>query len=245
MALRSLERARSDDERPWLIFVAPTAPHLPIDVEPKYSEAPVGLWRLTPALKERDRSDKRGYVRTYTTTRFKSRKIRRKQLRSLMSVDDMVDRLLEQLDHEENADTLAIFMSDNWLLWGHHRLRHKSVPYKFAVKIPFLMRWPGRVAAGIKDDSLVANIVVAPTVLDAASLITDAPLDGMSLLDRDASRDRLLIEYWKQSPDPTPTWAGTLTRLYQYVEYFTDADHRPDEREYYDLAKDPGSCTIC
>jgi arylsulfatase A-like enzyme len=239
MALRFLQRVESDDDRPWLMFVAPTAPHLPIDIEPQHSEATVGSWGFTPAIKERDRSDKPGYVRTHSTTPFKSRKIRRKQLRALMSVDDMVDSVFGQLDElEEGDDTVAVFMSDNGLLWGDHGLRHKSVPYRFAVQIPFLLRWPGRVDAGIKDERLVANIDVAPTVLDAAGEVPDT-MDGMSLLDRDADRDRLLIEYWKQSPDPAPTWAGTLTSSYQYVEYFTDSDKRPDEREYYDLAHDP------
>jgi arylsulfatase A-like enzyme len=239
-ALRFVRRAESDDNSPWLMFVAPMAPHLPIDVEPQYSEANVDVFGLTPSIRERDKSDKPAYVQRQVTTAFKSRKIRRKQLRSLMSVDDIVNHLFVQLDQlDEDGATLAIFMSDNGLLWGDHGLRHKSAPYRYAVKIPFLMRWPDRVEAGLNDDRLVANIDVAPTVLDAAGQAPDSPMDGMSLLDGNEIRDRLLLEYWRQPPEPAPTWAGTLTPSYQYVEYFTDGDDRPDDREYYDLLRDP------
>jgi arylsulfatase A-like enzyme len=239
-AARFLARAESDDDRPWLMFVAPTAPHLPIDFELQYENARVGGWRFTPSITEQDRTDKPGYVQAHSTTSFKSRKIRRRQLKALKSVDDVVNHLFVQLDRlGEDADTLAIFMSDNGLLWGDHGLRHKSVPYRSAVKIPLLLRWPDRVEAGVNDDRLVANIDVAPTVLDAAELVPEEPMDGVSLLDADSVRHRLLLEYWRQPPEPAPSWASTLTPSYQYVEYYTDADDRPDHSEYYHLSRDP------
>ena len=117
-----------------------------------------------------------------------------------MSVDDMVQRIFDELDAMgETSDTLAIFTSDNGYLWGEHRIgEEKRFPYTESVGVPFLMRWPGHVSAGAVDDRLAANVDILPTILDAAGVVPALlyPLDGRSLL-TSTSRHRQLLEYWK------------------------------------------------
>jgi arylsulfatase A-like enzyme len=91
----------------------------------------------------------------------------------------------------------------------------------------------------------VANIDIAPTVLDAAEITPDPayPLDGRSLLSP-VQRDRLLLEFQGGNNQPgVPTWAATWTSEYQYVEYYDDATGGVSFREYYDLVNDPFQLT--
>ena len=243
-AVRFLGGTEGSDDRPWLMYVSTAAPHVPARPESDHAEAPVGYWSGNPAVFERDRSDKPPFVRDRSITLEKVRMVRRNQLRSLMSVDDLVERVfatLEKLDDKEN--TLAFFMSDNGFLWGEHGLyaqgSQKRSPYKPSVKLPLFMRWPGRVEAGAARNRLAANIDVAPTILGAAGLDPDRsyPMDGIPL-DADRPRRRLLLEHYVD-PGRIPEWAATYTHEYEYVEYYGDDGSTPTFREYYDLESDP------
>jgi arylsulfatase A-like enzyme len=169
--------------------------------------------------------------------------LRTGQLRTLLSVDDLVDRVLGRLAGTgELDDTLVFYLSDNGYSWGEHRHVGKFVPYTESIKVPFLVRWPGRLPAGTVDDRLVATVDIVPTVLDAAGIAPDpgTPLDGRSLLDG-RRRERLLAEYWRD-PANAPgirDWAALRTPGWQYVENY-DQPGGGTFREFYDLASDPG-----
>ncbi len=243
-SVKLLHDFEATDESPWLLYVATGAPHVPATPEPAYDRAPVAPWRKSPAILEQDRSDKPPGVRGVQPKPRYARRLRRRQLRSLMSVDDLVGRVMRTLrDLGERRSTLAIFLSDNGQLWNDHGLVrgrfHKRHPYTYSVRIPLLVRWPGHVPRGTIDDRLVANIDIAPTVLEAARVTPDRafPIDGRSLLDPGA-RERLLLEYFVDA-GPPPAWASIRTARYQYVEYYGEDGSEVTFREYYDLADDP------
>lgn len=242
-ALGDLEAFEEDDEAPWFLYVSTYAPHFPFTAEPRYARAPVRQRRPNPALTERDRSDKPPEVQAWGLNPAKGAHVRRVQLRTLMSVDDMVGDLFERLDAlGEDDRTLAIFMSDNGLMWSEHGLYGtKRYPYLPSIGIPVLLRWPGHVDAGAIDDRLAANIDIAPTVFEAAGLSPpdDPPMDGASLL-TPSGRSRLLLEYFRSPDNPVlGEWAGTITDRYEYVEYYADDGTTITFREYYDLVRDP------
>jgi arylsulfatase A-like enzyme len=169
--------------------------------------------------------------------------LRRNQIRTLLSVDDMVDRLFRTLHAQgELDDTLIFFISDNGFLWGEHFIDRKFVPYTSSIGVPLLVRWPRRdFDFRSTDTRLAANIDIAPTILDVTNVqpALVAPLDGRSLLSGD-ERDRVLTEYWQDDDnnERIPSWASLRTREYQYVEYY-DALDAITFREYYDLRADP------
>jgi arylsulfatase A-like enzyme len=243
-AVRFLAGSEGSDDQPWLMYLATAVPHLPARPESAHADAPVGYWPGNPAVFERDRRDKPPFVRDRSVALEEIRMVRRNQLRSLKSVDDLVERVfatLEKLD--DKANTLAFFMSDNGFLWGEHGLHaqgsQKRSPYKPSVKLPLFMRWPGHVEAGAARNRLVANIDVAPTILGAAGLDPDRsyPMDGIPL-DADRPRRRLLLEHYVD-PGRIPEWAATYTHEYEYIEYYGDDGSTPAFREYYDLESDP------
>ena len=246
-SLRFLRRFERRDERPWLLYVAPFAPHPPSRPEPKYADAALPSWPGNPSVFERDRSDKPPFVRRLHYSLREGRAVRARQLRTLMSVDDMVGRISESLGAlGERRDTLAIFLSDNGFIWADHRIGgegktagQKRLPYTASIRIPLLIRWPGQVPQGATSARLTGTVDVAPTVLDAAGVAPDPaapPLDGRSLL-QPAVRDRVLLEYWRLGNSPFKTWASTRTRRFQYTEYYESG--RTVFREYYDLRRDP------
>ncbi|HYP22764.1 MAG TPA: sulfatase, partial [Actinomycetota bacterium] len=233
--LRSFEK---DDDAPWYLWLGPNAPHSPYAAEHRYKGAKTKGWDGNPATRDRDVSDEPAFIERSQNSMEHARKIRRKQLRTLYSVDDQVAQvfdLLRELGEEE--DTLAIFMSDNGFLWGEHGIVGKRYAYTQSIQIPLMIRWAGHVDPGSVDDRLVANLDLAPTLLDAAGIPARRGFDGASLFG-DRTRDRLLIEQWRDEETYVPTMASLRTEDYQYVEYYADGG-RVVARQYYDLADDP------
>lgn len=242
-ALDYLDGFERDDDRPWFLYVAPQAPHSPYVAEDRYAATDVARWEPGPGVAEADRSDKPPFVRDYNFTAEKGAELRTAQLRTLLSVDDLMGAFEDRLATlDEDRDTLVVFTSDNGYLWGEHRLRSKSLPYTESIRVPFLLRWPGRVPAARVDRRLVSTADIAPTVLAAAALDPDPgepELDGRPLLGSQATRRRILVEYHRDPFFPYPTWASLRGRDFQYVEYYDDAEPAGVTfREYYDLRVD-------
>ncbi|HEX9966711.1 MAG TPA: sulfatase/phosphatase domain-containing protein, partial [Solirubrobacterales bacterium] len=106
-----------------------------------------------------------------------------KQLESLRAVDDGVKRIVETLGAMGRlGNTYVLFLSDNGFFFGEHRLLGgKFLAYEPATHMPLLIRGPG-----IKPDSstgeLVANIDIAPTLLQLAGAEATKSIDGRSLV---------------------------------------------------------------
>ncbi|MCX4776676.1 sulfatase family protein [Streptomyces sp. NBC_01264] len=247
--LSFLDKAATDT-RPWFAYVTPYASHGPRTPEPKYAGTPVPEWNGRPSVTEADRSDKPPYIQDATGTLEDGKRIRAEQLRVLLSVDDAVQAFKDKLAATGQLDnTLVIYIGDNGFGWADHGWTAKSVPYSPAHEVPFYLSWPaGGLGAGTVDNRIVANIDIAPTILDAAGITPNTPQDGRSLLSS-YSRDHLLVEWWKQGTAPDHrTWSSYVAKDKQYVEYYklhTDANGTVSGtgevtfREYYDLAADP------
>ncbi len=239
-----LEGTETADDAPWFMYVAPFAPHLPARPKPLYKSAAVPELERNPATFEQDLSDKPPYVANRQEPIADIERRRAKQLRTLMSVEDLIADVAETMNvHNEASETLAFFMSDNGFLWGEHGLWAKGVPYTDSTEIPVLMRWPGHVASGTVDDRLAANIDIAPTVLDAAGLAPSPPMDGRSLLGGD-ERERVLLEMFGSKRYGGLQWSSTRSEAggYQYVENY-DPETGARFVEYYDLGADPFQLT--
>jgi arylsulfatase A-like enzyme len=239
-SIRFLKASEAQDGQPWYLHITPIAPHSPAVPERKYEYAPVPRWDGNPSVFETAEFDKPPYVRRQDHSFETGRRRRKEQFRTLMSVDDMVQRIARTVRAlREDRHTLAIFTSDNGYMWSEHGLLKKDVPYTPSVSVPLMLRWPAHVSPSV-DRRLVANIDIAPTVLDAArySKQLTTPLDGRSLLDNSWHRRRLLLEHWCNKRTACNVWASTRTKDYQYTEYYGQ-EEEVVFREYYGLRKDP------
>jgi len=65
-------------------------------------------------------------------------------------------------------DLLVVFWSDHGEMAGDHGRYHKSCFYEASLRVPLLMRWPGRIEPGTVSDELAQTVDIMPTVLQAA-----------------------------------------------------------------------------
>jgi N-acetylglucosamine-6-sulfatase len=159
------------------------------------------------------------------------------ELEALLSVDKWVGRIFDTLaktNQLENTD--VIFTSDNGFFHGEHRITFSKVYlYEAAVHLPLIIRGNG-FARAAKNDAIVGNVDLAPTILKMAGASTPTVLDGRDLgaVAKDPAIDEgrgMLLENWtdrgKKHTD------GIRTSRYKY---FVNQDH---EEEIYDLQTDP------
>jgi arylsulfatase A-like enzyme len=186
---------------------------------------------MNPALTETDVSDKPSWGRFTSPLPA----VRRQQIRMVMSVDDMVQRIEALLGELQERNTLVFFLSDNGYMWGDHQRVSKYWPYTPSVEVPMRALWPEGLPGGGIDHRLVGILDIAPTIADAAELPEPpTPMDGRSLLDLRWTRDRILLELSSVSRP----WASTRAHGLQYTEYYDDAG-QVAFRELYDMVNDP------
>lgn len=164
----------------------------------------------------------------------------RRYAETLLAVDESVGRIVRLLRDRGLLDsTIVMFMGDNGFAFGEHGLIDKRTAYEESMRVPLLMAGGG-LPAGSSVDEVVANIDIAPTILEAAGL-TPPAMDGRSFLplargQRVAWRDTLLYEYyWERNFPQTPAMHAVRGARYKYIRYYGlwDTD------ELYDLEADP------
>jgi N-acetylglucosamine-6-sulfatase len=249
LAARADQFIRRDDPHPFFLYFAPFGPHGPATPAPRHSALfqSIAPWR-PPSYNEADVSDKPAFfAQVPLLTPVQQADIdefRKNQLRSLQSIDDALARILTALkDTNKLNNTVIIYMGDNGLTWGEHRLaHHKGVPYREAVGVPLLISYPPLVKSKTIDAHFALNIDLEPTILAFAGLAVPSSVDGVSLLpllDGTVTtwRSDFLTEGWgeisEESPMAVPDWSAVRSDAWNYVEYSTG------DRELYDLANDP------
>ncbi|HEX6684959.1 MAG TPA: sulfatase [Candidatus Limnocylindrales bacterium] len=235
--IESFQREKSEKtDRPWFAYYAPVAPHRPWQPEAKYADYPV---RECLEPDELDRSDKPRYIQRHRYEPDEFRRICENSLRALMSVDDAVDSLLRRIDSLGALDnTLVIYTSDNGYLWGAHGRDSKFAPYLQAMRVPLLMRWPGRIPRG-EDSRLVTTVDVLPTVLDAAGESVPPQAKGLSLL-KEQAHETVFSEYFYDDHNGgIPDWAASFDGRRHYIETYADSGEIAFV-ELYDTEVDPG-----
>ncbi len=166
-------------------------------------------------------------------------------LRTLLALDDSVGTVVSTLESKGlTSSTYVVFISDNGEFLGEHRLRDKRLMYEESIRVPLVMAGSG-IAGPRRNQSLVLNLDLAPTVLQLAGVPVPARMQGRSLAsvlrgEATAVRDSFLYEYFLDSLVPgVPPMVGIRTDRWAYVTYPDLADNE----EMYDLDHDPDEMT--
>lgn len=116
-------------------------------------------------------------------------------------MDREIGRVLNALDRLGMADdTLVVFTTDHGHFLGQHGLIAKGAfHYEDMLRLPFLVRWPGQVAAGKRSNALVSLVDLAPTFLAAAGMPVPGFMQGVNQLpvwqgQKPSARDHVLVE---------------------------------------------------
>jgi arylsulfatase A-like enzyme len=163
-------------------------------------------------------------------------------LGTLKSQDDNVGRILDYLDKNKlTENTIVVFTGDHGFFLGEHGWFDKRFMYEEALRVPWMIRYPGMIKPGAKSDAQVASIDNAPTILDLCSMPIPDDMQGKSLVPVFKEKNpegwptSLYYHYYEFAP---PHWVlphyGIRTDRYKLISYYTI-----NEWELFDLEKDP------
>jgi arylsulfatase A-like enzyme len=74
------------------------------------------------------------------------------------------------------SNTIVVFMGDN----GASQFRGKGTLFEFGIRVPLLVRWPGKVKPGSSSKELISGEDLAPTLLEAVGLPVPREMTGKS-----------------------------------------------------------------
>ena len=160
------------------------------------------------------------------------------------NIDDNVARLLKTLDELQLAqNTIVLFLTDN----GPNTNRYngdlkgrKGSVHEGGVRVPFFIRWPGKIEAGRVVEPIAAHIDLLPTLCDLCEVEVPQSLilDGESLApllrsSRESLPERMLFTFKDTKPVPDGKQGGVRTNRYRAVR-------EKGAWELYDMRSDPG-----
>ncbi len=154
-------------------------------------------------------------------------------------IDDWVGKILEKLDELKLAEnTLVIFVSDHGEMLGAHGLRGKFCFYEESVRVPFIIRFPGKIKAGQTISAPLSTLNIFPTILDYAGL-NNIPTDGYSLrpvMEGSAPKYDFAVSEWTWKNQNVPS---LMIRTNNWKLMTTHRSGGKDVEALFDLKNDP------
>jgi len=259
-AIATLERFVAEG-RPFLAWASFADPHPPYMVpEPwagMYDPAEMVPGRVSPnehdrnplhfRLTQQERPDFSAYHEDQGIHGFHSHLHDEEELKKNIAIyygmislmDQQIGRILDALERLGLADsTLVVFTTDHGHFLGQHGLIAKGAfHYEDMIRVPFLVRWPGRVPAGKASQSLQSLVDLAPTFLAAAELEIPGVMTGINQLPAwehgRGARDHVLVEN-------RHTFKNVHHRTYVDQRYKITVYRQGGDGELFDLVEDPG-----
>ena len=245
-ATNYLREHKDDHFALWVSFREPHSPfNFPVEDRNDLSPAtfkvpsvgPEDFGQIPLIFRDLTPEDKQGIIAAYyTSVRFLDR-----------NVGVVLDKLREL--NLEN-DTLVIYMADHGYSLGQHGRFEKHVCYDPALRVPLILRWPGRIQTGAVIENFTESIDVPPTLLELLGAEPFRVNQGQSLsgylkTGRTASpRQSIFSEYLENEEAcvRTDRWklihcSGRRLRLDGYL---TDNPLPGRTVHLFDLKNDPG-----
>ncbi len=184
-----------------------------------------------------------GHDRTYVRDVWSRDEVRdyiRRYWGYVSYIDAQIERVLNALDDNGQAEnTIVMFVSDHGDMVGQFGMVYKLTycGYDTLMKVPCLVRWPGRIEAGSVNTSLNSSVDVMPTLLDLAGMDIPEGVDGESIGgvlkgERDVAREEIFTDLMSR---------GVMLRRgsWKFVLNWKPSDGERDLDELYNLADDP------
>lgn len=155
-------------------------------------------------------------------------------------IDDWVGKILHKLDELNLAEnTLVVFVSDHGEMLGAHGMRGKFNFYEESVRVPFVIRYPGKIKAGQTISTPVSTLNIYPTILDYAGL-KNIPTDGYSLKGLmegvENPKYDFAVSEWKWTNESVPS---IMIRTDNWKLMTTHRKGGKNVEALYDLRNDP------
>lgn len=228
-AISYLEDRESEDE-PFFLYLAYNAPHYGKGWSPS-NQTPINI--MQPQAED---------LRRVSGIEDK---VRREFAAMTVSLDDGVGKVIEALDANGlSEDTLVIFLTDHGgdPVYGGSNLPYrgdKATLFEGGLRVPCIMRWPGKIEAGSTSDVVCSSLDLFPTFCSLAGIASnDLRLDGRNLssvvIEGTGWSDRMLFwELGVHAELERNPWSAVRSGDWKYLQ-------TPDDREFlFNVAKDP------
>ncbi len=134
------------------------------------------------------------------------------------AADYIIGDVLEWLDKYKVADNTVVFVFGDH---GRGMPRSKRWVYDSGIKVPLLIRWPGKLKPGAVRNDLVAFIDFAPTVLSVAGVEVPSRMQGQVFLGDKRAKDRQYIYAARDRMDETfDRIRAVRDTRYKYIRNF-------------------------
>jgi len=238
-------------EQPWMLYLGIIHPHPPFSPPTpwhKLYRAPLMSLPNVPADHESlwtwvNKHQNRYKYRDQGIDNNLLRNIRAYYYACISFIDFQIGRILESLEQTGQLDdTLIVYSSDHGELLGDYHCFGKRSMHDACSRVPMLLRYPQRFAAGGRCDTPVSLIDIAPTALAATGVAAPDShrLDGVdmaAIASGESDRDAVIIEYNSNGRGiytcVTPRWKYTWSEADQREFLF---DRVEDPRETRDQA---------
>lgn len=216
---RGLQFIEANRGRPFFLFMALTAPHVPLDPNPAHSgHSPAGEYG--DVVEEIDAS----------VGRLVS------ELRRLALEDDTLIIVTSDNGPWWEGST------------GGLRDRKGGAGWEGGYRVPFIARQPGRIPAGLVSDAMAMGIDLMPTLLAwTGRQVPAVELDGIDIsrvLTRPGAatphEELILFNNEDVAAIRTRRWKYVVRSYYRGIEAPLDTPGRDDWEQLIDLAYDPG-----
>jgi arylsulfatase A-like enzyme len=200
LAHEAVRFLREHADRPFILFVSFLDPHAPnasvndalyppeeVDLPSAFDLVPPPDIPLRARLNRRFYSenlpDKHGCSRAPLSDETAWRRKISGYWGQLTHVDHQIGKILQAIESiGRMEDTIISFTSDHGDMLGDFRMLAKGVLLESSVRVPLLLRIPGRTDPGISIRNPVSQVDLVPTFLEALGRSTEERLDGASLL---------------------------------------------------------------
>jgi len=186
------------------------------------------------------------------TTRLAYQAYLKKYLRCVKGVDDNLERLFAYLKKEDLYDnTVIIYTGDQGFWLGENDYQDKRWAYDKSMRMPFIVRYPKSIPAGVRSDAIVENVDYPALMLDFAGVQIPASIQGRSFKQICETgkepadwKQAAYYRYWMHmAHHDNPGEMAIRTKTHKLI-YFYGCDYKGENQtppgwELYDLTKDP------
>ncbi|MEN7547181.1 arylsulfatase [Rapidithrix thailandica] len=198
---------RQSKDKPFFLYLSYTVPHAELVVPEKYMKMYLNENNESKFEQEKAWPEGRHYgPQPYPKAAYAA---------MVSSLDDYVGQVIAQLKAQGlDENTMVIFSSDNGTHVEGGRTRedvaffessaaYKGVKrdmYEGGIHEPFVVRWPGKIKAGVESNHIAAFWDIMPTFVELAGGATPDSIDGISfvptLLNEGAQEEHEYL-YWE------------------------------------------------
>ena len=175
---------------------------------------------------------------------------------TLVELDYRTGQVLDAIDQAGIADnTIVVWSSDNpagriTAIGGSNGPWHGHFASGFegGSRVPAMVRWPGRVKAGVVTDEILAAVDWLPTLAsligESARVPSDRPIDGVDaspfILGKSPTSGRDHIVYYGSDSGLMSVKWRTMKVVFRYAESQSGPIIKPQLPLVFDLLDDPG-----